>query len=111
MPIQSSQVGDVTRVRIDDRLEADTVQEFRNAMSRLADEGNIKIVLDFGNVSFVDSSGLGCIVSALRQFRQYEGDIKLACITDNIRPLIEIVRLHRVFDIYDSAEEAVKSFG
>lgn len=110
MPIKSSQVGDVTQVRIEDRLEADTAKEFRDYMSQLADAGQIKIVLDFGNVSFIDSSGLGCIVSALRQFRQYEGDIKLASITDNVRPLIEIVRLHRVFDIYDSVEEAMKSF-
>lgn len=109
MPI-TSQVGVITQVEIDDRLEADTAQEFRDAMSQLAAEGKLRIVLNFGNVSFVDSSGLGCIVSALRQFRQYDGDIKLACITENIRPLIEIVRLHRVFDIYDSVEEAVKSF-
>lgn len=111
MQIKISQAGDVTTVRIDDRLEADTVQELRDAMSRLAGEGNNKVVLDLGKVSFVDSSGLGCIVSVLRQFRQNDGDIKLACITDSIRPLIEIVRLHRVFDIYDSVEEAVRSFG
>lgn len=111
MQIQNNQAGDVTSIRIDDRLEADTVQEFRDTMSQLASQGKIKIVLDLGKVSFIDSSGLGCIVSVLRQFRQKNGDIKLACITDSIRPLIEIVRLHRVFDIYDSAEEAVRSFG
>lgn len=111
MKIQNSQAGDVTTVQIDDRLEADTVQEFRDTMSQLASKGKIKIVLDLGKVSFIDSSGLGCIVSVLRQFRQNDGDIKLACIMDSIRPLIEIVRLHRVFDIYDSVEEAVRSFG
>lgn len=111
MQIQNNKAGDVITVQIDDRLEADTVQEFRDAMSQLASEGKIKIVLDLGKVSFIDSSGLGGIVSILRQFRQNDGDIKLARITDSIRPLIEIVRLHRVFDIYDSAEEAVKSFG
>jgi anti-sigma B factor antagonist len=111
MQIQNSQAGYVTTIQIDDRLEADTVQGFRDTMSQLASKGKIKIVLDLGKVSFIDSSGLGCIVSVLRQFRQKDGDIKLACITDSIRPLIEIVRLHRVFDIYDSAEEAVRSFG
>lgn len=111
MKIQNSQAGDVTTVQIDDRLEADTVQEFRDTMLQLASKGKIKIVLDLGKVSFIDSSGLGCCVSVLRQFRQNDGDIKLACIMDSIRPLIEIVRLHRVFDIYDSVEEAVRSFG
>jgi anti-sigma B factor antagonist len=111
MHIKKNQVKDITQVQIDDRLEADTVQEFRDSMSQLASEGKIKIVLDLGMVSFIDSSGLGCLVSILRQFRQNDGDIKIACITDNIRPLIEIVRLHRVFDIYDSVEEAVKNFG
>lgn len=111
MQITNSPAGDVTTVKIDDRLEADTVQEFRDAMSQLSGEGKIRIVLNLGKVAFVDSSGLGCLVSVLRQFRQKDGDIKLACITDSIRPLIEIVRLHRVFDIYDSVDEAVKSFG
>lgn len=111
MQIKISQAGDVTQVQIDDRMEADTVQVFRDAMSRLVGAGKIKVVINLGKVSFIDSSGLGCIVSVLRQFRQNDGDIKLACITDSIRPLIEIVRLHRVFDIYDSAEEAVRSFG
>jgi anti-sigma B factor antagonist len=110
MPIHSSQTGNITQVQIEDRLEADTAQEFRDAMTQLADAGKIMLVLDFSKVSFMDSSGLGCIVSALRQFRQKDGDIKLACITDDVRPLIEIVRLNRVFDIYDSVEEAVKSF-
>ncbi len=110
MQFKSSQVGDVVQIEINDRLEADTVEEFRKAMLHLVDERKNKIVLNLEQVSFVDSSGLGCMVSVLRKFRQNSGDIKLACISDSIRPLIEIVRLHRVFDIYDSAEEAVVSF-
>jgi len=110
MQMTINQNGDVTVVAIDDRLEADTVEEFRTSMHDLAEQGQVKVVLDFTNVSFVDSSGLGGLVSAVRKFRQHDGDIKLACINDNVRPLVEIVRLHRIFDIFDSVDEAVNSF-
>lgn len=111
MIIQVSQAKEVSLVQIETRLEADSAQDFRDVMSDLTAESRYKVVIDLAKVSFIDSSGLGCLVSAVRQFRQEKGDIKLACITDNVRPLIEIVRLHRVFDIYDSVEEAMKSFG
>ena len=110
MQMRTNQTGDVTVVKIDDRLEADTVEEFRSTMHGLAERGQVKVVINFGDISFVDSSGLGGLVSAVRKFRQHDGDIKLACINDNIRPLVEIVRLHRIFDIFDAEDEAVKSF-
>jgi len=110
MQMRTSQTGDVTVVKIDDRLEADTVEEFRTTMHKLAEQGHVKVVIDFSNISFVDSSGLGGLVSAVRKFRQHDGDIKLACINDNVRPLVEIVRLHRIFDIFDAEDEAIKSF-
>jgi len=110
MQMTTNQNGDVTVVAVDDRLEADTVEEFRTSMHDLAEQGQVKVVLDFSNIAFVDSSGLGGLVSAVRKFRQHDGDIKLACITDNVRPLVEIVRLHRIFDIFDAVDEAVNSF-
>lgn len=110
MQMKTSQSKDVTLVEIDDRLEADTVEEFRSTMHQLAEEGQVKVVIDFNNISFVDSSGLGGLVSAVRQFRQQDGDIKLARITDDVRPLVEIVRLHRIFDIFDSVDEAINNF-
>ena len=110
MQMRTHQTGDVTVVKIDDRLEADTVEEFRSTMHELAEQGQLKVVINFSDISFVDSSGLGGLVSAVRKFRQHDGDIKLACINDNIRPLVEIVRLHRIFDIFDAEDEAVKSF-
>ena len=110
MQITTNQNGEVTVVAIDDRLEADTVEAFRTSMHDLAEQGQVKLVLDFSNISFVDSSGLGGLVSAVRKFRQHDGDIKLACINDNVRPLVEIVRLHRIFDIFDAVDEAVNSF-
>lgn len=97
MRIQTSQDGDITLVEITDRLEADTVSAFRDAMAELAAAGKDRLVLNLREVTLIDSSGLGGLVAVLRQFRQKNGDIKLACITDYIRPLIEIVRLHRIF--------------
>jgi len=69
------------------------------------------IVIDLGRVEFVDSSGLGAILSALRQANNLGGDIKLACLTRPVRVVVELTRMHRIFEIFESVAAAVQSYG
>jgi len=110
MDMKVEQSGDVTIVAINDRFEAATADEYRTTMYDLAEKGHLKVVLDFGKTAFIDSSALGSLVSSVRKFRQHEGDIKFACMNEQVRPLVKIVRLHRIFDIFDSVDTAVSSF-
>jgi len=68
------------------------------------------IVLDLGEVGFIDSSGLGTMVRALTTTRQARGDLKLCNVPQSVRKLLEMSRLTSMFDTHESEEKAVAAF-
>jgi anti-sigma B factor antagonist len=62
-------------------------------------------------LQFVDSAGLGAILSCLRKLTAAEGDLKLCGLTGPVRAIFEISRMHRIFDIYATRAEAIAAFG
>jgi len=92
-----------------DELDASNAGEFKRDMAPLL-QANSKLVLDLSRLRFVDSSGLGAMLSCLRQLSAKSGDLKLCGMSKQVRALFELVRMHRIFDIYGTKEEAVKAF-
>lgn len=94
------------------RVDLQVAGEFRNALLQLIDLGHHRLVVDLAHVEFVDSSGLGALVSALKTLKLLKGggDIRLANVQPSVVALLEIIRLHRVFFTYPSVDLAVKSF-
>jgi anti-sigma B factor antagonist len=94
------------------RVDLEVAGEFRTALLDAIDAGHRRLVVDMGDVHFVDSSGLGALVSALKTLKllKREGDIRLANVQPPVVALLEIIRLHRVFSSYSSVDQAVQSF-
>jgi anti-sigma B factor antagonist len=94
------------------RIDLQVAGEFRTVLLQLVEAGRHRLVVDMSNVHFVDSSGLGALVSALKALRllKGDGDIRLANVQPPVMNLLEIIRLHRVFAAYPSVEHAVQSF-
>ncbi len=92
-----------------DHLDAGNVKEFKRDIVPLL-ETHKQIVFDMSELRFVDSSGLGAILSCLRQLNATGGDVKLASLSKGVRALFELVRMHRIFDIYNSADEAAQAY-
>jgi len=94
------------------RVDLQSAGEFRNALLQLIDVGHHKLVVDLSDVEFVDSSGLGAPVSALKTLKLLKGggDIRLANVQPSVVALLEIIRLHRVFFSYPTVDQAVQSF-
>jgi anti-sigma B factor antagonist len=94
------------------RVDLQVAGEFRTALLDVIDAGHHRLVVDMGDVHFVDSSGLGALVSALKTLKLLErdGDIRLANVQPPVVALLEIIRLHRVFSSYSSVDQAVQSF-
>ena len=90
-------------------LDAGTTAAFKEAMKPLLVEG-AKIVLDLSKVEFIDSSGLGALVSSLRQAHGMSAEIRLFGLRKPVRALFELVRMHRVFEVFNSADEAISSY-
>ena len=90
-------------------LDAHTSKEFRREIeNKLKDRK--QVVIDMSQLSFMDSSGLGVLLSCLRQVGAAGGQLKLVGLTAHVRAVFQLVRMHRVFDIHNSREEALRSF-
>jgi anti-sigma B factor antagonist len=110
MDIPLDKIGDIAVATIPvDELDAANSGELKRDMAPILAADN-KVVIDLGRVRFVDSSGLGAILSCLRQLSAKGGDLKLCCLSKQVKAAFELVRMHRVFDIFSSREEAVTSF-
>ena len=87
-------------------LDAGNVKDFRAAIQTVADTHDT-VVLDMQRLTFVDSSGLGALLSCLRTMKGKKGQLLLFGMTKPVRALFELVRMHRIFSIYNSREEAL----
>jgi anti-sigma B factor antagonist len=94
------------------RVDLEVAGEFRAALVQLIDSGHRHLIVDMSDVSFVDSSGLGALVSALKALKVLKGggDVRLANVQPPVVALLEIIRLHRVFASYPTVDQAVQSF-
>ena len=110
MEITTEKKEGVTYVALQaETLDASNTNEFKK-MAGAAVEPNAKVVLDLGKVQFIDSSGCGAILALLRQLSTVGGDLKLCAVTKPVRSLFELVRMHRILDIYNTREEAAKAY-
>jgi anti-sigma B factor antagonist len=111
MAIAFDHVGDVTLATLPmEELDASNSAEFKSDIAPLLD-ATTKLVLDLGRVRFVDSSGLGAFISCLRKLNAKGGDLKLCGMSEQVRAVFELVRMHRIFDICATREDAVFAFG
>ena len=92
-----------------DELDASNSPEFKRDIAPVL-LANTKLVLDLSRLRFVDSSGLGAMLSCLRQLSAKNGDLKLCGLSKQVRAAFELVRMHRVFDIAGTKEEAIHAF-
>jgi anti-sigma B factor antagonist len=74
------------------------------------DKNKKKVVIDLSKVEWMNSTGLGILISGLTTLRNNGGELKLACVTDKIESLLTITKLITVFESFDTVEDAVKSF-
>lgn len=111
MQIPFDKVGDVAVAAMPmEELDAANAGEFKRDIAPLL-EGNAKVVLDLSRLRFVDSSGLGAFISCLRKLNARGGDLKLCGMSKQVRGVFELVRMHKVFDILSTKEDAVHAFG
>jgi anti-sigma B factor antagonist len=87
-------------------LDAGNVKAFKEAMQPVLDAHGA-VLIDLGPVGFVDSSGLGALLSCLRAMNNRNGQLKIYGMAKPVRALFELVRMHRIFAIYNTREEAL----
>jgi anti-sigma B factor antagonist len=104
------QIGDVTVVTInEEQLDAGNADDFRQDIAPVLKECR-KLVLDLTRVRFVDSRGCGAILSCLKQLSTNAGDLKLCGVSKYVRTVFDLIRLHKICEIVESQDEAVRAF-
>lgn len=109
--ISERQAGDVTILDLDGKV---TIGEgsvaLRSAIRRLLGEGKSKILLNLGGVGYIDSSGIGELVSSFTAVNKEGGTLKLLNLTQKIQDLLAITKLLTVFDVFEDEGNALSSF-
>ena len=94
----------------EERLDAHNSGDLKSEMQRLFEEGKKNILVDLHDVRFIDSSGLGALVSGFKNAISNQGNLKLSSLQPQVKSMFELTRLHRVFEIFPSSSDALENF-
>ena len=109
--LTTRQVGDVTVVDAVGRITlGEGASTFRDTVRDLAGNGKKKLLLNLAEVSYIDSSGIGEMVSGFTTVTNQGGAVKLLNLTKRVRDLLQITKLYTVFEVFDDEAAAVRSF-
>jgi anti-sigma B factor antagonist len=105
------EVGPVTIVDLSGRISlGEGSALLRTTIRELLEGGQAKILLNLGDVNYIDSSGIGELVSAFTAVRNRSGQLKLLNLTKKVHDLLQITKLFTVFDVYNDESTAVRSY-
>ena len=108
--INARQAGDVSILEISGRLTlGEGVSTLRNTLSGMAKEGRKKILLDLGDLTYLDSSGIGVLVASFATLTNQGGQLKLLRLTNRVKDLLLLTKLYTVFEVFDDETSALRS--
>ncbi|MGH7249814.1 MAG: STAS domain-containing protein [Minisyncoccia bacterium] len=111
MSITTREVGDVTIIDISGRLSMyENAGNLRDLIIELAEKGNKKVVLNLADTTYVDSCGIGEMISGFTKLANQGARLKLLALTKRVKDLLQITKLYTVFDVYEDEASAVQSF-
>ena len=111
MDIKTELTEGVTMLFIrEDRLDANNSEELKVELHHLFEKGIKDLIIDLKEVHFIDSSGLGVLVSGYKNASIKHGSLKLSNLQSQVKSLFELTRLHRVFDIFMTVDDALQSY-
>jgi anti-sigma B factor antagonist len=111
MNLKIEEKNDIVLIRVkEERLDAHNSGDLKLEMNKLFGEGRKNILVDLEDVRFIDSSGLGALVSGFKNAISNQGNLKLAGLQPQVKSMFELTRLHRVFEIFPSSSEALDNF-
>ena len=111
LDIQERQEGDVAVLTLTGQMILDDGDlAFGRRMAELLSRGVVKVVVDLGGVTFIDSSGVGMLAAKLKSVRERGGDMRLLHLTSRSQRLFGMLKLMMAFETFDNEEAAVRSF-
>jgi anti-sigma B factor antagonist len=107
LAITHASCGDSTVVQVTGEVDAATAPQLRKRLRELTDAGEHRLVVDLESVEFMDSTGLGALISTLKRVRENDGYLRLVCSRRPILKIMSITGLDSVISVYDTLAEAL----
>ena len=108
MAFNVEKVGEVTVIQVEGQLIVGNRQELKQRVLEELETGERNFAIDFENTGYIDSSGLGVLVSLSKKIREQGGELRLAGLNEDLRTLFELTKLDTLFQISDSLEGALE---
>ena len=110
MQITEKKNNDILVFSVDGDIDINSSPEIRQIFDKPTSEKVMKIIVNLSNVSYVDSSGLATLVEMLKKTKNYGGKLRLSNLAAKVKSLFEITKLEKIFEIYETEEEASTNF-
>ena len=110
MSFAIGKVGDVTVVDVEGQLIVGNRQELKQKVLDELERGDRQFLVDFSRTGYIDSSGLGVLVSLSKKIREHGGELRLANLNEDLKTLFELTKLDTLFQISETREQALDSF-
>ena len=109
MQLKLEKIGDIAVASPQaQNLDQANSPAFKEALEPVL-ETHTRVVLDLGQIRYIDSTGLAAVLSCLRRLNASDGDLKLCSLSRPVRTLFELARMHRLFEIFPDRDEAVRA--
>jgi anti-sigma B factor antagonist len=102
--------GEISVINLNGYLDAHTAPSLENNFSQLIDSNRFKIVVNFKDLAYISSAGLGVFMAYIEKIRENNGDIKLAGMSDKVYNIFDLLGFPLLYEIFKTEEEAIEKF-
>jgi anti-sigma B factor antagonist len=110
MEINRKEQESIILLEINGEIDLYNAPEIKETINKLIEEKKYKIIINLAKVSYIDSSGIGALISSLSSLRKYQGGLKILHVSGSVRKVFELTKLMSFFEIFESEAEAIASF-
>ena len=110
MEISQRKADRVVILDIQGEIDLYNAPEIKDTMQKLIKAQKYSIIINLEKVSYIDSSGIGALISSLSNLKKYQGSLKIINVYASVKKVFELTKLTSFFEIYDSEEEALSKF-
>jgi anti-sigma B factor antagonist len=110
MEISRRDSGDIIILDVNGEIDLYNAPEIKDTINKLIEEKKYNVVINLDKVSYIDSSGIGALISSLSNLKKYQGGLKICNVSGSVRKVFELTKLTSFFEIYDSEQEAISAF-
>ncbi|MCH1900299.1 STAS domain-containing protein [Leptospira interrogans] len=110
MEITRRESGNIVILDINGEIDLCNAPEIKDVIAKLIEEQKYYTIINLEKVSYIDSSGIGALISSLSNLKKYQGGLKIINVSGSVRKVFELTKLTSFFEIFDNESEAVSAF-